>query len=521
MIKSTLKALPCALLLGACTLAPKYEQPEVALSTHWMQESLKNPYQYEGQTAVSLSWREFFKDPSLRLLIEQALTHNHNLQNAVLNVEKARAQYNIQLSENFPVVGINGQATRNKTGMANSPTGQDAYASSHTLSAGFNNFELDFFGRVRSLSKAALNNYLQTQEAKDAAQLSVIKSVAQAYYTVRINKDLMNLAQSVLTSREKTAELARLQFEAGTINATVLYGYTNAIESAKASLASYQRAYNQALNALSVVVGVPVESLNLPEVQPLDAQFAQLRVPAGLPSQVLHMRPDVRQSEFALMAANANIGAARAALFPSISLTGNIGYISPEFSHLVKSPNEFWSITPSINLPIFNRTKLNANLKISKIEQQQAVENYKATVQAAFQEVSDALIARQTYDTQFKSTQKAAKAQAEVLRLERLRFKAGVADGMDLLDAERNYFSAQQSMLSTELALLQNIVTLYTALGGGVRDFNTANATSDNATATATATTPPPQQTVQKVTKTSKQPITDNSVNTGLFRIKQ
>lgn len=281
----------------------------------------------------------------------------------------------------------------------------------------------------------------------------------------------MELSKNVLRSYQETARLAKLQLQAGTITALTYKGYENLIETAKASYYGYQRNYEQSVNALSVLVGLPVRELTLAPAANLNSQFAKLSVPAGIPSAVLQNRPDIRQAEYALMAANANIGAAKAALYPSISLTGNLGYASTELSSLVKGANSLWSIGPSITLPIFNRRQLNAQVRVSEIAQKQAVEQYQSAVQSAFKEISDALIARQTYDEQYQATQRAVEAQNELIRLSKMRFQAGVDDGLTLLQAERNGYTAQQSLLTTQLALLQNMVTLYTAMGGGLNEY--------------------------------------------------
>lgn len=467
-MKTVLKTLPLAVLLAACSFVPAYEQPEVDLASAWMDVSLS---EQSGEQVSNIGWREFFQDGQLQTLIEAALAHNHDLRKAALNVQLAAEQYGVAEANRLPTLGLNAGANRSRTGSGASATGREIYADSFRAGLGIASFELDFFGRVSALSEAALNQYLQTQEARDAAQLSVIKAVAQAYYSARISKALMDLSEQVLAAREETAKLAKLQFDVGLISGVTLHSYENAIESAKADYYGYERNYQQALNALSVLVAMPLEKLQLPAANDLAAQFAAMPMPAGLPSQILQQRPDVRQAEFALKAANANIGAARAALFPIISLTGSAGYASAELNQLLQGPNSVWSIGPSISLPIFNRAQLNANVRVSEISQQMAVENYQSAVKTAFQEVADALVARESYAKQFAAAQRAADAQAEVLRLERMRFEAGVSDGLTLIDAERINFTAQQGLLAVQLNLLQNMVKLYAAMGGGLQEY--------------------------------------------------
>lgn len=467
-MNSLLKTLPLAVFLSACSFIPAYEQPEVDLASAWMQLSIE---EHGGENVQALGWREFFQDAQLQSLIETALAQNHDLRKAALNVQLAAEQYGIAEANRLPVVGISGNASRSRTGSGASPTGQEVYADSFRAGIGINSFELDFFGRVRALSEAALQQYSQTREARDAAQLSIIKAVAQAYYGARISKALMDLSEQVLAAREETAKLAKMQFDVGLITGVTLHSYENAIESARADYYGYQRNYQQALNALSLLVAQPLERLQLPAANDLSAQFAAVQMPAGIPSAVLQQRPDVRQAEFALKAANANIGAARAALFPVISLTGSAGYASAELNQLLQGPNSVWSIGPAISLPIFNRGQLNANVRISEISQQMAVESYQSAVKTAFQEVADTLVARESYAKQFAATQRAVKAQNEVLRLEKMRFEAGVTDGLTLIDAERTNFTAQQGLLAVQLSLLQNMVNLYTAMGGGLQEY--------------------------------------------------
>lgn len=467
-MKTILKTLPLAVLLGACSFVPKYEQPSEANPTTWMHAALQA--QAQGQDAATLQWQNYFKDPQLRALIEIALQHNHDLQVAALNTQKAAETYHIQRLDQLPTINATGDVTRSRTGQASSSTRQAYESTAYQVGLGFTSFELDFFGRVRALSESALNTYLQTREAQDAAKLSVIQSVAQGYYSARIDKALMDLSQKVMETHEKSLQLAKLQFNAGVIDSVTLQGYQNQIASARASYFAYQRAYEQALNGLSVVLGKPYTQLQLPPAESLSEQFAQLKVPANIPSNILAVRPDIREAEYALKAANADIGAAKSALFPTISLTGSLGYASAELDDLLKGPNSFWSIGPSVTFPIFNRGQLRSEVKISEIEQKILVEQYRAAVESAFQEVGNALIARQTYAEQYQSTKAAADAEANVLQLQQQKFRAGIVDGMDLLTAESNNFTAQQEVLTTQLSLLQNLVALYTAMGGGLAD---------------------------------------------------
>ena len=465
-MKTARKILPLVMFLSACSFVPDYRQPALPQAEKWMAASLADAR--EGREATELGWREYFRDPQLQRLIDVALAHNHDLRRAALNVEKAAATYRIRQSERLPSVAGDATATRTRSSGAVNGTGKGQYRDHYELGLGLSSFELDFFGRVRALSQAARNTYLQTREARDAAQLAVIRSVAAAYYRARIAKASMQLAEKTLSSRQQTLRLSRLQFDAGLIGASTLKGYENAIETARADYYSHQREYEQAQNSLSVLLGVPYAQLPLPPAEPLDKQFAALRVPPGIPSRVLEQRPDIRAAEYALRAADANIGVAKAALFPRIRLTARFGYASNELDALVKSPNALWSLGPSLDLPIFNRGALRANVKLSELEKKILIERYQSAVAAAFQEVGDALIARKTYLGQYEAARRAAQAQHEMFDLEHRRFTAGIADGLDLLDAERDDVSARKNVLTTQLALLNNFVTLYTAMGGGL-----------------------------------------------------
>ena len=341
----------------------------------------------------------------------------------------------------------------------------------HNLSLASAGFELDFFGRVKSMNDQALNRYLATFEARDAATLSIIAAVAKTYYQARIAEAQMKLANEVLHSRQESYRLSKLQFDAGLMTASDLSGVQTQIESARSSSAEAERARQKALNALSLLVGKPVSQLNLPPAGNLKKAFADLRLPGGIPATVLQNRPDIREAEYQLKAANANIGAARAALYPSISLTGNIGYSSPELDQMIKAPNLGWSIVPSITLPIFNRAKLNRAVDIAEAQQKILIETYQSTVQSAFYEVADALAARQTLAEQYAAQVRGNKAVSERLRLENLRFEAGISTALNRLDAQRESYASDQGLLATELQILLNNVDLYITMGGGLNEY--------------------------------------------------
>lgn len=459
------QAITLTLILSGCSLAPKYETPGVPMSERWVGVALNE--QSNRVAPSDLGWRDFFMDKRLQKLIETALANNHDLKTAALNVEKAQAQHGISTANRLPDIGLSGGATRSRNGAV---LGRSVISERYNVGLGISNFELDFFGRVKNTADAALNQYLATQEARDAAQLSVINAVAKTYYQWRTTRALRDLAQRTLNSRRKTYQLTKLRFQEGVASGMSLSTANSAIASAASAYQQQVRSLQQTENALAVLVGQPLDSLNLPKGKYLTQQFPDTALFAGLPSETLLKRPDIRQAEYALKSANANIGAARAAMFPSITLTGNVGYASGELDNLISDATRLWSIGPAINLPIFDMGKRKANVKISEIEQKIAVENYQKTVQAAFQDVNDALIARATLSKQYQAEKRGQVASGETLRLAEQQVQEGLADGLILLDAQRADFGTRQAALTTLLQLSNNQVDLYTALGGGLQE---------------------------------------------------
>ncbi|MDO4643513.1 MAG: efflux transporter outer membrane subunit [Cardiobacteriaceae bacterium] len=472
-----LKPIPFALILAGCSLVPKYEQPNVALPQNWMDVAIHE--QSQAPTADQLGWREYFRDPRLQKLIEEALAYNHDLKKAALNIEIAEAQYGIQKTERLPSVNANGSVTRSRTATDLTGTGHYRIGDVYNIGVASAAFELDFYGRVKSMSEQVLNQYLGTEEAHDAAVLSIISAVAKTYYQARIAQAQMALADDVLHTRQETYRLSKLQYDAGLMTAIDLRGVETQIESARSSYAEAKRSHQQALNALSKLLGKPIGDIQLPPAGDLNSQFAQLGLPAGIPSNALLHRPDIREAEYQLKAANANIGAARAALYPSISLTGNIGFGSTELDQLIKAPNLGWTFSPSIVLPIFDRAKLNRNVDIAESQQKLAVENYQSIVQSAFYEVADALAARETLAEQYAAQLRGNKAVSDRLRLENLRFESGVSTALDRLDAQRESYSSDQALLATELQILANNVDLYITMGGGLHEYGVSVAALD------------------------------------------
>ena len=462
--KPAISAAAVSLALSACAMIPKYEQPAVAVP-----EAFQHDTAQSGIVAASLGWQDYFADPRLHRLIEIALERNTDLRGAALNAEAVRAQYMISRAALLPGINASGTGQRGRVAadLSGSAGGSDV-SSAYNVGLGVTSYELDLFGKVRSTSQAALQSYFASVASRDATHLSLISSVAKAYFNERYAEERMALAQRVLQTREQTYKLTQLRHRAGVISAVDLRQQEALIESAKADYASAVQAREQARNAMAVLLNQPLPA-DLPAGLPLSRQFAIKQLPAGLSSEVLLNRPDIRAAEFALKRANANIGAARAAFFPSISLTGMIGTGSTELSGLFKGGNSTWTFAPSINLPIFNWGSNVANLDYAKIMQQAEIVNYEAAVQSAFRDVSDALVAREQLDKTYAANTQQSKAYADALRLINLRYRHGVSSALDLLDAERSSYAADTTQLATQLTLLENMADLYKALGGGLK----------------------------------------------------
>ena len=440
-IRHSFTAVAAGIVLAGCSLAPKYERPNVELpGSTFKYDSAADA---QAVQAASLGWQDYFADPRLHALIELALKNNTDLRTASLNAEQVRAQYAITRASQFP--GLNGSA-----GASRSRGGAESYNAGLGISA----FELDLWGRVRNSSESALQQYFAAAANRDAAHLSLISSVAKAYFNEQYADAAAKLSDSVLKTRQETYRLAKIRHKAGVISAIDLRDQEAVIENAKASHAAAIRAREQARNALELLISQKIPD-DLPPPLPLDKQYKIRNLPAGLSSDLLLNRPDIIAAEHSLKAANANIGAARAAFFPTISLTAALGTASSQLGNL--------------SLPIFDWGNRKANLEAAKIAQQKTVVAYEAAVESAFRDVADALAARAALNAQYESNAAQSKAYADRLRLVRLRYKHGVASSLDLLDAERSSYGADSTLLSTQLSLLENLADLYKVLGGGLK----------------------------------------------------
>ena len=458
-----------ALLLGACTMTPHYQQPALAVSDQWpVADQAPGSSKDQGVSAGELPWKQVFLDERLQRVIARSLANNRDLRIAVLNIQKARAGYLMTRSSLFPSLNAAGADSHSLTPASVSGTGAALNANVYSANLAVPAYELDLFGRIQSQSKAAFESYLQTAETQRGAQVSLVAETAQAWLTLGADQDLLKLAQQTLKTREDTVGLTRRSFELGTASESDLHNDEILTEQARADVAQYQAQVNQDRDALVLLAGADVPDTDLPDGLPNDgAILADL--PAGLPSQVLTRRPDVLAAEHGIKAANGDIGAARAAFFPTISLTGSTGHESSELGHLFDAHTGAWSFTPSISLPIFAGGYNVANLKSAKTSRDIAVATYDKTVQTAFKDVADALAVRATIDMRLGATEKAASAAGANLKLEQARYDRGVDSYLDQLDAERTDYSAQQAAISVRLLRDANLVTLYGALGGGVQ----------------------------------------------------
>ena len=462
MLRNLSLILLASTAVSACTLAPDYQRPVLPVAQTW---STPTAEPANSVTAADLDWRQVLLDPRLQGVVDLALRQNRDLRVAVLNIEKARAQYGVQRSALFP--GVNGVAseTRSRTPASVSQTGQAFDTEVYSASVGFTAYELDLFGRVRSLSQAALQSFFATQETSRSVRISLIAETANAWLTLAADQDRLALARDTLSTREESLRLIRQRVDGGAGSLLDLRNAETLAETARSDVAVYTAQVAQDRNALTLLAGGDVPADLLPSGLASATILADL--PAGLPSDVLVRRPDVLAAEHQLQGANANIGAARAAFFPRISLTGSTGTTSTDLDGLFKGGSGTWSFVPQISLPIFAGGANVANLNVSKANRDIAVATYEKTVQTAFREVSDALSVRATVADRVAAQERLVTAAADTQRLSQQRRDAGLDSALTLLDSQRTLYSAQQGLIAARLARATNLVTLYKTLGGG------------------------------------------------------
>ncbi|NRR33627.1 efflux transporter outer membrane subunit [Oxalobacteraceae bacterium] len=483
-----LAALLAAGLLSACSMAPSYQRPAAPVADAYP----ANPAAGSGRAAagntaatpgadarnaVDTGWRDYFADARLRELIAAALENNRDLRTAALRIEEARAQYDLQSADRLPNLNASLSATKAKTPAFLSSTGQASIGKRYDAGLAISSFELDFFGRVKSLNDAALAAYLATDEARQSAQISLVAEVAKAYFTERAYAEQYLLAQQTFEARQRTSKLTQQRFEAGASSRLDLRSNETLMETARVAALTLARQRAQAANALTLLVGQPSASAAAPAATAVAAGGAMASdaaidamsaLPEGTPSDLLARRPDIRAAEQRLKSANANIGAARAAFFPRVSLSAAVGSASPSIGGLFDSGSGNWSFAPQMLLPIFDAGRNRANLSLTEVRKNIAVADYEKTIQTAFREVADALAARDYLGQQVAAQRAVQEAQADRLKLLQLRFDNGVASTLDVLDAQRELFSAQQSLVQARLLRTASAIDLYRALGGGL-----------------------------------------------------
>lgn len=462
-------ALFLPLLLASCTLAPKYERPPLPVADSFRAEAAPEapaPEASRAPEARDVPWRDYFTDPRLRSVVELALANNRDLRVAALNVERAAALYRIQRSELYPTIGVQATGDRHRIPESIGKDGKASVSSTYTVGLGLASWELDLFGRIRSLKDRSLEQFLATEEARRGAQTSLVAAVAGSWLALAAGEEDLALAKATLEAQQASCELIRKTRDAGIGSDVDLRQAESQVEAARASVAAFTGQAAVARNALDLLAGAPVPRELLPDrlVPVTDPKGLS----AGLPSEVLLRRPDILAAEHLLRGANANIGAARAAFFPRISLTAGLGTSSGDLSGLFAAGTKTWSFAPQVVSPLFASGSLLANLKVSKLDREIAVATYEKAIQAAFGEVNDALTLRTTLVAERDAQEALVKALDATLSLSDARYKAGLDGYLGVLVAQQALFSAQRGAVGVRLAEQANLVLLYKVLGGGV-----------------------------------------------------
>ncbi len=452
-----------SLLLGGCTMIPRYSRPPAPVPDAWPESAAAAG---EGAPAAAdVGWREFFTDPRLRSTIELALANNRDLRVASLNVEKAGALYRIQRGEAYPGIGAMASGEIHRLPEKMTESGEAEIVEAYSVHVGVASWEPDFFGRIRSLKARALEQYLATEQAHVAGRISLIAGTATAWLVLAADLEGLGLARSTLETQQATLDLIRRSRDLGMVSDLDLRQAESQVETARAAVARLLGLVAVDRNMLDLLVGTPVAGDLLPDG--LDPVTAPGGVSPGLPSEVLLRRPDILLAEHRLKAANANIGAARAAFFPSITLTAGFGTQSAELSDLFGPGTRTWTFAPSIVAPIFAGGSLRANLRATEVEREIAVAEYEKAIQTAFAEVGDALTLRKTLAERRDAEEALVRALEAAFRLSDARYRGGLDGYLGVLIAQRSLFAAQQALVGARLAEQANLVTLYKVLGGG------------------------------------------------------
>jgi multidrug efflux system outer membrane protein len=463
----TIPLVLAGLLLSACSLAPTYERPALPVAQTWPAATATEA---NGPAAHDVRWQDFFQDEKLKQVIAAALEHNRDLRVATLNIERARALYQVQSADRLPTINAGLSGARQRVPDLVAPGGNGGVSSAYTAGIGVTAFELDLFGSVRNMSQAALERFAATEEAQRAAQISLVAEVASVYEAVLADQRLLALSRETLASRTESHERQQQLRDQGASSEYDLRQSESLLAAAQASVAqaTRQRALDE--NALTVLTGSKLPADLLPTDGANWRSNVIADLPPGLPSELLTSRPDIRRQEALLRASNANIGVARAAFFPRITLTGAFGSSSNELSGLFDAGSRSWSFLPQLSLPIFDGGRNRANLNVAKADKEIAIAQYDKTIQVAFREVADALAGRATLGDELRAVQAQESAEQVRYNLAKLRYEGGQSSYLEYLDAQRSLYGAQQQTIRTSLAELQNRIALYKALGGGWSD---------------------------------------------------
>jgi len=472
-VRPILALLLAGSALSACNLAPNYVRPSGAVPAALPEGGVYPRAATDAPDVSAIGWRDFFTDDRLRQVIQLGLDNNRDLRVAAANVLQARAQYRVQRADILPSISANGSATYTNSASAAATTGGAAGGGSTDIqyfqaNVGFSAFELDLFGRLRNLSKAALEQYFATEEAQRTTRISLIAEIATAWLTLASDQDQLRLSQNTLKTFEQTLDLTRAQFRIGVASELESRQAETNYQAARNDIAALQTKIAQDQNALNLLVGTTVTADLLPAALG-DSRVTRDALPANLSSEVLLRRPDVLQAEHQLIAQNANIGAARAAFFPRISLTAALGTISSGLTGLFGAGTGTYNVAPSVALPLFDAGRNKGNLDYAKASQQAAVATYEKTIQTAFREVADALAQRGTIDEQVSAQTARASAAQVAAKLSDARYRAGVDSFLVALDAQRTAYAAEQQLVTTRTTRSSNLIELYRALGGGLQ----------------------------------------------------
>ena len=457
-----------AALLAGCTMAPKYERPDSPTTANWPSgPAYHKESAADRETVIAdIGWSDYFSDPKLEKVISLALENNRDLRVSSLNIEKALSTYDVQRASLMPWITGNASGLGQQQPSTATGGGDNTISRSYGVTGGISGWELDFFGRLQSLSQQAFQSYLATEEAYRAAYLALVAETANAYLTLAADRERLALAQSTFSSQQQAYDLTSRAVELGTANALALAQARVSVETARADISLYTRAVAQDENALTLLVGTSIPK-DLIATPALVSVTRRDRIPAGTPSSVLLRRPDIVSAEDSLKGYNANIGAARAAFFPTITLTTNAGTASSALSGLFTGGSGAWLFNPAVSLPIFEGGQLIASLKISETDKKIATASYEKAIQTGFREVADALATRGTIDAQLAAQSALVKANQESYNLSSARFRDGVDSYLAVLDSQQNLYSSQLQLIDVRLQRLANMVVLYKVLGGG------------------------------------------------------